>query len=153
MENSLFTHDELLIPAPADQVWDALVNPAKTVQYMHACEPITTWQVGEPIRWKGVEDQVVYVTGTLVALDKNQKFSFTVLDPQAEYEDIPENYLVATYTLEEVEEGTRLSVTQGDYHQVANGQARYEETMSYGGWSSVLEGIKKVVMATQDEAN
>lgn len=142
---TLFTHDEIIINAPIEQVWDMLINPEKTKLYMFGCELISSWEIGSELLWKGASDGIVYVKGNLVSLVPNKEFSFTVIDPQASYEDIPENYLTATYNLEETTEGIKLTATQGDYKVVAEGQKRYEDTIKGGGWMPVLEGIKKLV--------
>lgn len=140
----LFTKDEIRINAPASSVWKTLVDPEKTKHYMFGCKVICDWQIGSPILWKGAEDGVIYVTGTLLALEKEKIFSFTTFDPNATYEDIADNYLTATYTLHEHGDFTTLTVTQGDYSIVADGQKRYEDTIAAGGWSAVLKQIKKL---------
>ena len=142
---TLFTHDEIIINTPIEQVWDMLINPEKTKLYMFGCEVISSWEIGSELLWKGASDGIVYVKGNLVSLIPNKEFAFTLIDPQAAYEDIPENYLTATYTLEETGAGIKLTATQGDYNVVAEGQKRYEDTMKGGGWMPVLEGIKKLV--------
>ena len=80
-----------------------------------------------------------------MTLEKERVFSFTTFDPNGAYEDVSENYLTATYTLTPEGDTTHLRVTQGDYATVAGGNARYEDTMSQGGWSSVLKAIKELL--------
>jgi len=60
-------------------------------------------------------------------------------------EDKPENYLTVTYKLS-VENGqTVLTVTQGDYSKVADGEKRYKESYNNGeGWNPILVEIKKL---------
>ena len=140
-----FIHNEILIKAPIASVWQALVDPAMTQQYMYGCEVICDWQIGSPILWRGVQDGVVYVKGHLAELEEEKVFAFTVFDPLASYEDIPANYLTATYTLAEEEDHTKLTVTQGDYSKVADGQKRYEDSLAQGGWGAVLEQIQQLV--------
>jgi hypothetical protein len=60
-------------------------------------------------------------------------------------EDIAENYLTVTYDLKPVNGQTQLTVTQGDYTKVADGQNRYNDTIAGGGWQSILDQIKKLV--------
>ena len=142
---ALYIENEIVINASPQQVWQALVDPSVTPKYMFGCEVLCDWQPGSPILWKGVADGVVYVKGDLVSFEKPKKFAFTVFDPNAKYEDIPINYLTATYTLEEQNSGTLLKVSQGDYQTVAEGQQRYDDTLAQGGWAAVLQGIKQVV--------
>ncbi|GJM28493.1 MAG: ATPase [Cyclobacteriaceae bacterium] len=141
----LFTDDSIIINAPVSTVWDALINPELTKQYMFGCEAKCSWKVGDPIEWIGSEDGVVYVKGSLVTFEPNKRFAFTVFDPHGSYADIPENYLTATYTLTPEGGNTHLNVIQGDYEKVAEGNKRYQDTMDQGGWNGVLESLKKIV--------
>lgn len=143
--DTLFTHDQIRIQAPPTAVWDALTNPTLTPAYMFGCEVLSEWKVGSTILWKGKEDGVLYVKGRIVTLEPEKKLAFTVFDPNASYEDIPANYLTATYTLEAAQGTTLLTVTQGDYAAVEDGAHRYRDTLAQGGWSSVLESIKNLL--------
>ena len=61
-------------------------------------------------------------------------------------EDKPENYLTVTYSLEEKNDATELTVTQGDYNKVADGERRYKEAWNDGeGWNPILIQIKEIV--------
>ena len=138
----LYIKNDIWIEASIDEVWDALVNPEKTKQYMYTCEVISDWKIGSEVLWKGSQDGVIYVKGKLVALDAPNVFSFTTIDPNGEYPDIPENYLTVKYLLEEEDGLVHLTVTQGDYNQADDGQSRYEDTVKDGGWDPVLKAIK-----------
>ena len=145
MADTRYIEDELLIHAPTSRVWDALVNPEKTQQYMYGCEVVSDWNVGSPVLWKGAVDGVVYVKGNLVILDEERALAFTLFDPHASYPDVPENYLTATYTLQPEGDTTHLTVTQGDFATVAEGDKRYEDSQAQGGWSAILSAIKELV--------
>jgi uncharacterized protein YndB with AHSA1/START domain len=144
MADGLYIKNEILIGAPVDQVWDLLVNPEKTKLYMYGCEVVTDWIIGNPVTWKGSTDDVIYVKGNLVLLDPEKSFAYTVIDPNGNYADIPENYLTVTYELSETGEGTLFRVSQGDYSKVAEGEKRYKDSADAGGWASVLEKIKEL---------
>lgn len=140
---SLYIENEILIDASPDKVWQTLIDPEMTKIYMFGCEVLSSWKIGEQMLWKGAHDGVIYVKGKLLIFDQEKTFSFTVFDPNDSYEDIPENYLTATYRLSGKGGETLLKVTQGDYAAVAAGEKRYKHTMDQGGWFPVLEGIKK----------
>lgn len=142
---TLFTEDEIVITASLEKVWNALIDPALTPSYMFGCAVQSNWEVGDTIEWKGVQDGVVYVKGHIVEFDPMKVFAFTVFDPNADYPDVPENYLTARYTLKEQTNGIQMIVTQGDYATVAKGQERYEHTMAQGGWKPVLTALKNMV--------
>ncbi len=143
----LYLENEISIERDPQTVWKVLTEPEYTKQYMYGCEVECDWKPGNAIIWRGEADGVVYVKGDLVVFDPHRTLSFTVFDPQADYPDIPENYLTASYVLKPSGNTTRLKVTQGDYNSVADGEQRYEDTLAQGGWGSVLEGIKKVAEA------
>jgi uncharacterized protein YndB with AHSA1/START domain len=136
------------IVAPKEKVWDALVNPDMTKQYMYGCVPVSDWQPGSELLWQGEEEGniITFVKGHIVEIRPNEYLAYTVIDPNnAAIPDLPENYLTVTYTVTQDEEITELTVTQGDYSKVANGEQRYIDTQAQGGWTSILDAIKDLV--------
>ncbi|MEM7656042.1 MAG: SRPBCC domain-containing protein [Bacteroidota bacterium] len=140
---------EIIINAPVEQVWAAITQPVWTKQYMFGCETVSDWQVGSELLWRGeMEGQpMVFVKGHITGLEENQTFGFTTFDPNSDTEDAPENYLEVMYRLSQRNGQTRLTVTQGDYDLVADGDKRYQETQEGGGWGGVLEKIKELLEA------
>ena len=138
------------INAPAAKVWDALVNPEITRQYMYGCDAISDWKVDSPLLWKGSYEgkEMVFVKGKIVIIEPNNVLKFTVIDPNAPYPDIPENYLNVTYELNEDNGATILKVTQDGFEGAADGEKRYEHGNNKGeGWNPILVQIKKLVEA------
>jgi uncharacterized protein YndB with AHSA1/START domain len=141
IENSIVVH------CTPGRLWDTLTKPEETKKYMFGCETVSDWQIGSSLIWRGVYDgkQMDFVTGTITLLKPPFQLAYTTFDPNSTLEDIPENYLTVTYTLQEIPEGVLLTVTQGDYDAVAEGEKRYNEAWNNGtGWSPILEEIKKV---------
>ena len=148
MSEPLIVRNEITIDAPASKVWDALVNPEQTKKYMFGCETVSEWKVGSSLEWKGhYEGQdMVFVKGEIMAIEPDKYLAYTTIDPNSDIDDISENYLKVTYTLEENNGQTLLKVTQGDYNQVAEGEKRYQEAFNGGeGWNPILVEIKRVV--------
>jgi len=146
MSQPLIVKSEIKIQAPASKVWDALVNPEQTKKYMFGCETVSDWKKGSPLLWKGVFDgiELVAVKGDIVEIIPGKHLAYTTIDPNSGIEDIPENYLTVTYEVEEKNNETLLTVTQGDYSTVGDGDKRYEETVAGGGWMPILVEIKKL---------
>ncbi len=142
MNDELFIADEIEINAPSEIVWDLLVNPEKTVLYMYGCRVETDWQVGSTILWIGAKDNVTYVKGEIISIEDGLRLVYSVIDPHGKYEDVPENYLQVMYDLEATGHDTLLKVRQGNYATVANGVERHQDSISQGGWKSILEQIK-----------
>jgi len=146
MSTSLIVENSITINAPADKVWDLLVNPEQTKKYMFGCETVSDWQVGSPLLWQGEYEgnKMVFVKGDIVRIEPGKLLVYTVIDPNnASIPDVPENYLTVTYALAEDDGKTILTVSQGDFATVAQGQKRYEETYNNGeGWNPILVQIK-----------
>ncbi len=144
----LIIKNEIIINAPAAKVWDALVNPEKTKQYMFGCETVSEWKEGSRLEWKGSYEgkEMVFVKGEIVKIVPGKHLTYTTIDPNSSIADIPENYLWVKYDLEEQPGKTRFTVQQGDYSKVAEGDKRYQEAYNNGeGWNPILVEIKKLV--------
>jgi uncharacterized protein YndB with AHSA1/START domain len=149
MHPPLIITNKITIDAPAAVVWDALVNPSQTKKYMFGCETVSDWKPGSALLWQGSYEgkQMVFVKGYIVSIEPERLLTYTVIDPNNSLiPDIPENYLTVTYTLKEEKEETLLTVTQGDYSKVAEGEKRYQDSYNNGeGWNPILVQIKQLV--------
>ena len=144
----LIVKNTVTIKAPASKVWDALTNPEQTKKYMFGCETVSDWKKGSPLLWKGSHEgkEMVFVKGNIVEIKPEKFLAYTVIDPNSSMPDIPENYLTVTYELAFEKGETVLTVTQGDYSIVAEGEKRYKEAYNNGeGWNPILVEIKKLV--------
>jgi uncharacterized protein YndB with AHSA1/START domain len=150
MSTPLLITNTINITAQAAKVWDMLTNPEKTKLYMFGCETVSEWEIGSALLWQAVYEgkEMVFVKGNIVELIPNKLLSYTVFDPNSTMPDIPENYLTVTYALTEMDGSTQLTVTQGDYNKVAEGERRYQESYNGGeGWNPILVSIKQLLEA------
>ena len=148
MRSPLIIENRIEINAPALQVWDALVNPAKTRIYMFGCETVSDWKPGTTLLWKGSHEgkEMIFVKGEVVDVKPGKHLKYTTFDPHSAIDDISENYLWVTYDLEENNGKTKLIVRQGDFSTVAEGEKRYKDSYNNGeGWNPILISIKKLV--------
>ena len=144
----LFVINSITIQAPLAKVWDALVNPVQTKKYMFGCETVSDWKVGSELLWKGEYEgkELIFVKGTILKIEPEKYLAYTTIDPNSSIDDRAENYLTVTYELKDESGRTILTVTQGDYSIVAEGERRYQETYNGGeGWNPILLEIKKLV--------
>ncbi|MEO5571301.1 MAG: SRPBCC domain-containing protein [Bacteroidia bacterium] len=152
MSESIFVKNTITIDAPAAKVWNALTNPEETKKYMFGCETVSDWNVGGPLLWKGTYEgkEMIFVKGKIVEIQPGKFLAYTTIDPNnAAMEDVAENYLTVTYDLSMANGQTVLTVTQGDYSKVADGEKRYREAYNNGeGWNPILQKIKKLTEAT-----
>ena len=147
MSEPLFVKNTITIQAPAAKLWDVLINPEQTKKYMFGCETISEWKVGSELLWQGNYEgkEMVFVKGHVVEIDPEKILAYTTIDPNSTIDDVSENYLTVTYLLEEEKGQTVLTVTQGDYAKVAEGERRFNEANNGGeGWNPILAEIKKV---------
>jgi uncharacterized protein YndB with AHSA1/START domain len=137
------------ISAPRERVWDALTNPQQTKKYMFGCETVSDWEKGSSLLWRGNWEgkEMVFVKGNIAEIRPHEFLAYTTFDPNNQnMADVPENYLTVTYQLDPASNGTKLTVTQGDYNKVAEGEKRYQEASNNGeGWNPILAEIKKLV--------
>ena len=150
MSNELFVRNSISIDAPVEKVWDVLTNPEQTKKYMFGCETVSDWKPGSPLLWKGNYEgkEMVFVKGDIVDIDPGKYLAYTTIDPNSTIDDISENYLTVTYSLSDNNGHTSLTVTQGDYTKVADGERRYKEASNNGeGWNPILVEIKKIAEA------
>lgn len=147
MEPLLVTNS-ITIKAPKEKVWDILVNPAQTKKYMFGCETVSDWKAGSPLLWQGKWEgkDMVFVKGSIAAIRPDELLAYTVIDPNnPNMADVPENYLTVTYKLKENNGQTVLTVSQGDFNKVADGEKRYKETYNNGeGWNPILVQVKAI---------
>jgi len=148
MSQPLEVKNDITIDAPAEKVWDALVNPEQTKKYMFGCAAISDWKPGDSLIWKGNFDgqELVAVKGNVVSIIPGSHLAYTVIDPNnLSIEDKPENYLTVAYNIKEQEGKSLLTVSQGDFSKVADGEKRYKETYNNGeGWMPILVQIKAI---------
>ncbi len=115
---------------------------------MFGCETVSDWKKGSKLLWKGSYEgqEVIFVTGSIVEIKPSLRLIYTVFDPNSTMEDKPENYLTVCYELAKEGDITILTVTQGDYNKVGEGERRYQDAYNNGeGWNPILLEIKKLV--------
>lgn len=127
------------IKAPVEKVWDALINPELVQQYFFGSRQQSDWQVGSPITWTGIYEGQSYTDrGVVLEFLPHEKISYSYLSSWSGREDSPENYLLVTYIVHPVAEGTELTITQSNYDAEKAGH-------SAEGWATVVDGLKKLV--------
>ncbi len=132
--------------ANKSKVWELLTNPEMTQQYMFGSKVLSQWTVDSSIIWKGKTNdgqEIIYVKGKIVEIKEEEKIVFTMFDPTAKIEDIPENYAYLTYEISKSKQGTTLKITQ-DFEGVAKAEERYRESIN--SWDMVVDKMKQILM-------
>jgi uncharacterized protein YndB with AHSA1/START domain len=129
------------IRATRREVWNALTDPEKVMQYMHGTEMSTDWKEGSPIFWRGEWKGRSYEDkGTVLAVQTEKLLRYTHWSPMGGSEDKPENYHTVTYELAGDDGKTTLTLTQDN-----NASQEEADTMADNNWGPVLNGLKEMV--------
>lgn len=139
MQTNFITEYKTVIKAPVDKVWNALTDPELVKQYFFGSSQETDWKVGSPILWRGEYEGKPYEDkGMVLEFKPKQKLSFTYLSRWSGLADKPENYLLVTYEVKQLENKTELTITQSNYDEE---KAKH----SSENWAMVVDGLKKIV--------
>lgn len=134
------TVSKILINAPAASVWEAVTKPELVKQWQYGADVITDWQKGSSIVFRNEWEGTVYAqTGTILEIEPHKLVRYTLFAPRPGLDDKPENYFTMTYTLEELDGKTTLTIIQDDPREQSP-QEQPEESEN-----SVLAGLKKLV--------
>ena len=137
--------NKIQINASVSDVWNLLTKPELTKKYMFGCETVTDWNAGSSLLWQAEFNGVptVFVKGFIKEISAPKKLHYTVIDPNAEMEDIEENYLHVVYLLNATMNGSELIVQQFGFENAADGEKRYLDVYNNGeGWNPILVQIK-----------
>ncbi|MFA6438203.1 MAG: SRPBCC family protein [Bacteriovoracaceae bacterium] len=130
----------ITINADASAVWKALTDPAMIKQYLFGTQTDTDWKQGSPIYFRGEWQGTTYEDkGTILDNQPGRLISYTYWSSMSGTPDIPENYAVVTYELEQRQDGVALTIRQRGI--------RSEESRKHSeqNWGSVLNAIKILI--------
>jgi uncharacterized protein YndB with AHSA1/START domain len=130
----------ITVAAPRERVWHALVTPAEITQYMFGADVSSEWTVGSEITWNGEWKGKPYQDrGRIVTFTPPEELAYTHYSPLSGAPDTPENYHTVRIMMHEVENGTRVELTQ-DGNATDDARQHSEEN-----WNMMLEGLKKLL--------
>lgn len=146
MSKSMIIKEEVFFKANPSKVWNLLINPEMTKQYMFGCEVLSDWKIGNQILWNGKTEngeEITYVKGKVVEYEQGKKVTSTMFDPNLGIPDVPRNYVNLTYEVIRIENGCKLIITQGDFQNADNAEKRFEESRQ--GWKMVIPIMKRIL--------
>ena len=128
------------IDAPPKRVWAALTDPDQIKEYMFGSQVVTDWKQGSAIVWKGEYEGKSYEDkGEIVEIEPKRRLKVTHFSPLSGEADVPENYHMLLYELEERDGTTHLSLSQD------NNASEEAAEHSRANWEKMLAGLKEVV--------
>ena len=140
MNQNLIAQSSIVIDAPADAVWKALVSPEAIKQYMFGTTVESDWKPGSPITWKGEwEGRRYQDKGVIVHIEPGRRLEYTHFSPGSGLPDRPENYHTVTIELSPDGPHTRVSLLQ-DHNATEVAREHSERN-----WEIMLKGLKQYV--------
>ncbi len=137
---------EIVLPSPRARVWRALTDPAQFGQWFGVAleDPFVP---GEFCRGQMTVKNYEYVRMEILIdrIEAEHHFSFLwrpyALDPNVDYSAEPRTTIV--FTLEEVAEGTRLTVTESGFDGIPEHRRAEAFRMNDRGWAAQLKNIER----------
>lgn len=130
----------ITINANISIVWDALINPDVIREYFFGTEAVSTWEVGEPILFRGIWEGKSYEDkGIIKKNDMEKEFQYSYWSSFSGTDDAPENYATITYKVESKGKETVLTVIQGGF------KTEEQKEHSKQNWTMVLENLKSIL--------
>ncbi len=140
MDRVYISKSLLDINASVSKVWDALINPEIAKKYFFGAKVISNWKNGDTIIFKGEYNGNKYEEkGVLLNVVPKIQLQYTHWSNLEGIPDIPENYRIWTFDLEEIENHTRLSISE-DNIPTDKKRKRSDEF-----WNGVLNTIKELL--------
>ena len=136
----------ITVAAPREKVWEALTDPGLIKEYFLGTNVETTWRVEDPITYSGEYNGKAYEDkGTILAFEPLQLLKTTHYSPSSGLPDSPENYHTVEYRLADADEGTSVTITQG------NNKSEEEVEHSAATWRIVLQNLKEFLESQPNE--
>ncbi|HEX2783411.1 MAG TPA: SRPBCC domain-containing protein [Ilumatobacteraceae bacterium] len=135
----------VVIDAPRQRVWEALTDPDLVRQYFMGAEVVSDWQVGHPITFKGMwKEKAFEDKGEILTFDPQEEMSYSHWSPLSGTDDAPDNYHVVHITLDDAEDGTRVTLEQSNLNGAVTDADKKSRDDYEKNWHGVLEGLKNV---------
>ena len=140
MANKLIAQSSIVINAPVNKVWKALIDPAQIKEYLFGTNAVSDWQKGSSITYEGEWEGKKYKDkGTIIDIVPEKLLHTTYWSSIGGKEDKPENYNNVIYELQPRGESTMVTISQDNIADEA-GLKHMEEN-----WGLVLSNMKKLL--------
>jgi uncharacterized protein YndB with AHSA1/START domain len=141
MKTGISGSTSIVINSPVTKVWESLTRPEIIKKYFFGTNTHTDWVPGNPIRFEGEWEGKKYEDkGTILKNKHLQQLQYNYWSSMSGIEDKPENYVIITYKLEEIDSShTKLTVIQ------ENIPDKKMRDHSIENWNKVLESLKQLL--------
>jgi uncharacterized protein YndB with AHSA1/START domain len=151
----LFVNQTIEIKADPAAVWDVLTSPEFSQQWATAftgqpTELVSDWRIGSTVDWKTIPEGKVYVTGSVTAVEPEWLLRFTVFDVSVERPKDVSSKDGITFTLFQHSGNTLLTVAQGDFANIPDGETYHRATAA--NWARAMPSIKELAEGKLEKA-
>ena len=140
---------EILLKAPRSRVWKAISDPNEFGNWFKVDMSGVTFEAGKPVHasmtypgYEGMPFEMV-----IDRMESERLFSFRWhpygIDPNHDYSDEPMTLI--EFELEEVEGGTRLTLTESGFDSIPLARRAEAFRMNRQGWAEQLRNIEAYV--------
>jgi uncharacterized protein YndB with AHSA1/START domain len=132
-----------------DHVWQALTEPEKITQWMGGALVESKWEIGSDITFTGRLpnfNKPYRDRGTVLAMEREKFLQYSHWSELSRLPDLPQNRTIITFSLDGMDEKTRLSVR----HENFDSEDAYKHANFF--WGIALNTLKKLLeQQTPDE--
>lgn len=140
MENLPVIKKEITFNVSKSKVWEALTQPEKIKEYLFGTTVISEWKAGSSIVFTGSWEGKEYRDkGTILKFEPEKVFQYDYWSNFSGLPDVPENYIILTFRLEEKSNACKLNFTQ------ENSVTKMQYEHSDANWDAVFKKIKEMV--------
>lgn len=130
----------ITIAAPRSKVWEAITKPELVKQYFFGTNIESTWKKGAAIRFTGEWEGKPYEDkGVIVEIEKDKLLKYNYYSSWSGKPDVPENYQLVTYRLNDMGGNTEYVVEQEGIE--TEEAARHSEQ----NWAGILQELRKLL--------
>lgn len=106
IDKNLIASSGLEISASPEKVWTVLTDPQYIKTYLFGTETTTDWRVGSKILFQGEHNGQSYEDkGNVLINIENEKLKYSYWNGFSGLEDLPENYALLNYFIEDLGDG------------------------------------------------
>ena len=130
------------ISASPDDVWLILTEPGQIAKWMNGAQVESTWEPGSEIRFSGTMpnfNKKYRDRGTVLASERGKFLQYSHWSEMTRLPDLPQNRTIITFMLEPMDEKTRLTMSQENFHS----EVEYKHANFF--WGVALHMIKNLL--------
>jgi uncharacterized protein YndB with AHSA1/START domain len=144
---------QILIRAPRSRVWRAISDKTEFGTWFGVSFPAGTFVAGKNVTGKITNKGYDHLTMNIevVEVTPETRLSYRwhpyAIDPNVDYSGEPST--LVTFTLDEVPEGTRLTVVESGFDQIPLHRRAEAFRSNEGGWTAQVKNIERHVTASR----